>query len=153
MYEEMLSHYALKEDRLPSILLVRFSTKISNKINTIITYNQNNIEAITKWREYLEGIKRYLSNPVIAWDYTNRFSRFPNGGRFVREFDYNVAYVIKTNNVTQQAYVYIFIINLNAEEFGLKLPPTLNENKKIIPLTESYIRHIVRETLRQYLQL
>lgn len=64
-----------------------------------------------------------------------------------------LGYVIKTNNFTQQSYVYIFRVNLNAIEYGLKLPPSLNENKKIILLTESHIRHIVRETLRQYLQL
>lgn len=98
-------------------------------------------------------MKRYLSNPVLAWDYTNRYSRFPNGGRFIREFDYNIGYIIKTNNITQQSYVYVFMVNLNPQEYGLKLPPTLNENKKIIPITECHIKHIVRETLKRYLQL
>ncbi len=85
-----MKQYQLYEDRLPSKLLVRFSYDISKKINTIDSYNQNNIGAVSQWYDYLDGIKSYLSNPVIAWDYTNRFSQFPNGARFIRDFDYNL---------------------------------------------------------------
>ncbi len=148
-----MKQYLLKEDRLPTKLTVVFSPKISKQINIIDEYNYNDIDNIHQWYDYLEGIKRYITNPVIAFDYTNRYRSFPNGTRFIHDFDYNIGYTIKSNKYTNSPYVYIFNVNLKPEEYGLKVPPTLNENKRIIPLTESHIRRIIRQTLRQYLLL
>lgn len=136
----------VKEDKLPSKLIVRFSSKIAKEINAIDSFNHNNLDALYQWREYLDGIKRYISNPVIAWDYTNRYSRFPNGAVFIEDFGYNIGYSIKNDNITNQPYVYVFMMNLNPEEFGLKVPLTLKENKRI-KLTESQLRSIIRKTI------
>lgn len=144
--------YWLNEDKLPSKLFVRFSSKIDKNIKEIFTYNQNNIDALRYWLDYIESILNYLSNPSIAFDYTNRYICFPNGTRFIRDFDYNIGYTIKTDNTTNQVYVYIFMINLKLNEFCLQIPPNLNESKRFIHLTESYIKHIVRKTLKRYLQ-
>lgn len=135
--------FQLNEDKLPTKLAVRLSYKIYKEINTIDSYNQNNVVALSQWYDYLDGIKSYISNPVIAWDYTNRFSRFPNGARFIMDFDCNVGYIIKTNNTTNQPYVYVFMINLKPEEFGLRIPPNVNENR--------HIDKIITEVINQYL--
>ncbi len=81
-----------------------------------------------------------------AWDYTHRFSRFPNGSIFIKDFDYNIGYAIKTNNTTNQPYVYVFMVNLKPQEFGLIVPPTLRENRDII------ISQIITETINTYLR-
>ena len=144
----MMKQYWLKEDKLPSKLFVGFSSKITKNINTIAAYNRDNIEAIYQWRDYLNGIRSYISNPVIAWDYTNRYPRFPNGAKVIRDFDYNVAYTIKTNNTTNQPYVYVFMVNLKTDEFGLKVPPMIEEKEQY----NSSINRIIRETINSYLK-
>lgn len=135
----------LKEDKLPQKLPVKFSSAISKKIDAIDAENQNNGDALFQWRDYLEGIVTYISNPVIAWDNMGRYPRFPNGAIFISDFDYNVGYTVIIDNVTNRTCVYVFMVNLNLEEFGLKKPPTLKENK--IVLTESNLRKIISETL------
>lgn len=116
--------------------------------------------------EYNEFVSKQMINEsqepirIIEVDYTieediknNRMViHLKNGAILLKDFGCNAAYYIKTYN-TRPPYVYTFKINLKTDEYGLKVPPALNENKRIIPLTESHIRHIVRETLRQYLQL
>lgn len=64
---------------------------------------------------------------------------FANGAIFIRDFGYNVAYTIQTNYVTNQAYVYVFKVNLNSKQFGLRE----NENR---------INRIISEVLNQYLR-
>lgn len=61
-------------------------------------------------------------------------------------FNYNVGYSIKTN--AYGAYVYIFQVNLNPQAFGLKVPPSLKENKcsyTTIRLTESQFKRLLTE--------
>ena len=127
----MKQHW-LNEDKLPSRLFVAFSSEIRKRIDTIDAYNQDNPEGLSQWQDYLNGIKRYISNPVIAWDNTNRYSRLPNGTRFIRDFGFNVGFSVKTNKTTNKPYVYIFMVNLNPEEFGLKVPTSTNEAKQRI---------------------
>jgi len=122
----------LNEDKLASRLFVRFSSKLMKEITAIEIYNQHNLEAIHKWRDYLDGIKRYISNTVIAYDYTHRYPRLPNGSIFNRDFDYNVGYSVQTDKTTNQSFVYVFMVNLNTEEFGLKVPSVTNEAKQRI---------------------
>ena len=148
-----MTQYYIKEDKLPQNLSVRFSAAINERIKTIANFNRYNTEAMFQWYNYLDGIKRYLSKRTIAWDNMGRYTRWPNGTRFISDLGYNVGYSILNDKITNKDFVYIFKVNLAPEEYGLKLPPTLNENKKIIPLTESHIRQMVRETLRRYLQL
>lgn len=91
----MTNQNRLNEDKLPSKFYVRFSTKIVREIDAIETFNQHNYDGLSQWYDYLEGLKNYISNPAIAWDYTNRHIKFPNGTRFIRDFNYNVGYTVK----------------------------------------------------------
>ena len=141
----MKKQYFLNEDKLLPKLSVRFSTKIINEIDAIDSFNQNNLDGLANWHDYLDGMRSYISNPVIAWDNTNSHHILPNGTRFISNFDYNVGYTIKTNNTTQQEYVYVFMANLKPEEFGLKVPPVLKEciqNDDSIKKIQSLIERI-----------
>lgn len=156
----MIKRYELNEDRLPPKLTVLFSQKIRREIESIEIRNQNNIDGLYKWRDYLNGIRSYISNPAIAFDYTNRYSRFPNGAIYNRDFDYNVGYVIKTNNSTNQLFVYVFMVNLKPNEFGLKVPSNIKENKQYntnrvnqtIYLKESELKQMIEESVRNVLK-
>ena len=153
-----MQRYQLNENKLPYRLFVKFSQKIVNDINQIYSYNINNDEAISQWSDYLEWIKDYLSNPSIAWDYANRYTRFPNGAIYLSDFHCNVGYAIQYTRNTQQPYVYIFMANLKPEEYGLKVPPTLNENKQptnriVYHLKEYQLRRIIRESIKKVLNI
>ena len=78
----MRKQYRINEDRLPPKLIVRFSSKIAQEIKRIDALNKHNIDALNNWKEYLSGIKRYLSDSTIAWDNMGRYPRFPNGAIF-----------------------------------------------------------------------
>lgn len=83
----------------------------------------------------------------------------------MEELGYNLSYVIKTNNVTKKAYVYIFKANLKPMEFGLKTPSNsmdnqnnqnlncnkIMKNKKIIRLTESDLHNVIKESVQEAL--
>ena len=128
----------LNEDRLPLKLSVVFSSEIRKRIETIYSCNQENADGLSQWYDYLDGIKSYLSNPAIAFDYTDRYPKFPNGAIFNRDFNYNTAYVVKTDKHTNQQFVYVFKVNLNLEEFGLKSPSTISETirKAVLQILE-----------------
>lgn len=114
----------VKEDNSSSGLPVKFSVKIANKINVIYEYNQNNINGLSKWLDYLEWLKIYMSKRSVAWDYANQNTKFPNGTRYVNKLD--IGYTVKCD--AKGAYVYIFMLNLKLQEFGLKEPESLYEN-------------------------
>ena len=156
----MMERYCLNEDRLLPKLFVGFSSKITKEIDIIDAYNQNNTEGLSLWHDYIDGIRSYLSNPVIAFDYTNRYSKFPNGAIYNRDFDYNVGYVVKINNSTNQSFVYVFMVNLKPDEFGLKVPSNIKENKqynayrmkRTICLTESELERIIDKSVRRIIK-
>lgn len=154
----MKKRFCLNEDKLPQSLFVAFSSKILEDIKSINSHNQDNIKGLYQWRDYLDGIQNYLSNPSIAFDYANRYSSFPNGAKFIRDFDYNVGYTVKTNNATNQVYVYIFMVNLKPEEFGLRIPKNENKQyktnrnmKQVIRLTESDLHRVIKESVNKIL--
>ena len=123
----------LKEDKSPSKLIVNFSSKINGYIKDVSDLNQNNVEALSQWSDYIEGIKSYLSNPVIAWDNMNRYPRLRNGGRVIKDFDYNAGYTILADYVT---------VNLKPEEFGLQVPTNRTEaiERAVLPILEFHMR-------------
>ena len=138
----------LNEENLPPKLLVSFSAEIRNNINLIKVYNKNNHDALYQWYDYIENMKNYISNRKIAWDYANRYSRFPNGAVHLVELGYDVYFIVKTNNTTQTNYIYVFKLDLKPEEFGLKIPSTLKENKKkTIRLTETEFKQMLVECI------
>lgn len=73
-----------EEKNLPK-LPVFFSTPIQNKMKYIEKYNQNNVDGISQWYEYIENLKDYISNNSIAWDMANRYFHFSNGAIHLEE--------------------------------------------------------------------
>ena len=96
------------EESIPSRLIVGFSKEITNRIESIYKYNQGN-EALVQWSEYLETIRKYISNPSIAFDYKHSSIHFRNGAILLKDFGCDAIYYIKTND-THPPYVYIFKI-------------------------------------------
>lgn len=152
----MIEH-RINEDKFPPKLSVIFSKKITNEIDAIDYYNRNNYDKLSMWHDYIDGIRNYISNPVIAWDNTNRYIHFPNGATYIRDFNFNVGFTIKTNS--NKTYVYVFTINLKPAEFGLKVPQTLNENKQhtstkiVYRMKESQLRRIIQESIKKVLNI
>lgn len=71
--------FCLNEDVILTKLIVVLSDDIQERINNIDWYNRNNIDALSQWHNYLDGLVNYISNPVIAWDNMNWYQHFPNG--------------------------------------------------------------------------
>ena len=138
----------MNEDKLPPKIPVRFSTKVSSIIDSIISHNKGNIQAISEWLEYLETVKNYVSNPVIAWDYTNRNIQLKNGTKFIQDFDFNIGYTIITDYTTNSPFVYIFMVNLKPQEFGLR---ECKRRRNAVTITESKLRRIIAESIRKIL--
>lgn len=143
-----MKHHRLNEDKLPPKIPVRFSIKVSSKIDSIISHNKGNIQAISEWLEYLETVKNYVSNPVIAWDYTNRNIQLKNGTKFIQDFDFNIGYTIITDYTTNSPFVYIFMVNLKPQEFGLR---ECKRRRNAVTITESKLRRIIAESIRKIL--
>ena len=132
----------LYEDKLPSKLPIVFSSKIRKTMEAIYDFNQDKSNNLFQWYSYIDDVQSYISNRVIAWDYSNRHIRFPNGAFYIRDFNYNVGYTIKESN--DYTYVYVFMLNLKPEEFGLKVP-SVNEslNNIIENVLNNYLKHNV----------
>lgn len=141
--------YWLKEDKRLTKLPVVFSPEISQSIDNVYRRNYDSQEALTEWKNYIDGIIGYISNPVIAWDYVGRYPHFPNGAIYVSDFGYNAAFIVKTNFKANQPYVYLFKLNLNLEAFGLKTPPLKEEN--LISVTKSDFKNMVLESVGKIL--
>ena len=146
----------LNEDKRPQKLSIWFIPKISDKITEIIEFNYNNQSALTQWEESIEGMKDYISNPVIAFDYIKRCRHNPSGTMCNNYFGYNITYAIKQNKISGIPYVCIFDINLKLEEFGLKDPSKIQEYKQpideavqVIHLTESDIQKMVIRVIQE----
>ena len=138
----------LNEENLPPKLPVSFSAEIRNNINLIKDYNQNNRDALYQWGDYIDNLKNYISNRKIAWDYANRYVHFPNGAVHLVELGYDVTFIVSFDRTRNVNYVYVFKLDLKLEEFGLKIPPTLNENKKkTIRLTETEFKQMLVECI------
>ena len=145
-----MNSFLLKEDYKILPLPVILSSKLKNRINAIKIYNQNNINGISQWNIYLKGIINYIEKRSIAFDYSNRSSLLPNKTRYNNDLNYGIGYQIMTDT-NDCAFAFVFMMNLKPEEFGLKVPPTLKEDKqynnpirKVYHLNESDIRMIVR---------
>ena len=136
-----MKRQSLKEDKPLPKLPVLFSAKIMDTINKVKIKNSNCPEKLLQWYDYIDSIKSHISNPVIAWDNTNRFRQFPNGAKFVSDFDFNIGYVIKTNKQTQQNYVYV-MVNLKIQDYDL------NENKNLIRISETEFKQIITESVK-----
>lgn len=155
----MKDRFDLCEDSRPQKLPVYFSSKIKNRITEIYKHNQNSPTALGQWSQYIEGLKNYISNPVIAFDYTNRYAHYPNGAIHLVELNYDVSFITKSNGTDRYVYVYIFDINFKLDNFGLK-DHIITENKQNntmknvnkIRLTETQLRSIIKECVKKVLR-
>lgn len=121
-------------------------------------YNQNNLEAYYQWYEYIDNLKCYISNRKIAWDYACRYIHFPNGSIHLIELGYDVTFIVSTDKTRGKNFVYVYKADLKPQEFGLRVPPnleenkqykynTMNTNKSVIRLTESELHKIIEEAI------
>lgn len=145
-----MKQFYITEDTRAAKLYVTFSHTLSNMIDTIEAYNQNKHDGIIQLANYLEGLKEYLSNPQIAFDYAHKYQHFRNGAIHLEELGYNVSFIVKTNKYGQ-SYVYVFKINLDVSDFGLDNPyktETKQYSKLDTIITEVLNRYLGRELLR-----
>lgn len=135
-----MNHYCIKEDKRLPKLSVRFSQEITSGIESVNARNYDNQEALSEWNDYIDGIIRYISNPVIAWDNMNRFHHTSNRETFIDEMGMDVGFIIETDSTDNQ-YVYVFYLDLKTEDYGLYESVRM----KSVVLTELDLRMMVRE--------
>ena len=149
-----MMRYCLHEDFRLEKLPIRYSDGLKEKIEDVIFYNKFEYENLNQWVNDLKGIVSWLSNPAIAWDNRNEFIHHNNGDTYISR--YGILFKI-LNYMDEQGvehnFVYVLDVGINPQNYNLRVPPYLYENKKTLSITESCIKHIVRETLNQYLHL
>lgn len=138
--------YYVNENAQPK-LPVRFSPEIDYEIDTVCARNINNDEGLIQFAKYIEGLKKYISNPVIAWDNMDRYYHHPNGETYLDELGYDIGFIIKEDD-ENKTYVYVFYLNLNLDDFGL----CESRRKNIIRLTSSDLKRIITESVQRILQ-
>lgn len=122
-------HCVLKEDKQPDPLYVKFSQRINKEIDLIKDYNVNNPKGIKEWDDYLKILKNYISKPVNALDYTNKYPQWRNGSKYVNELGFNFAYNILINSFDKRYFVYIFYLDYKLQDYNLLMPPALSRIK------------------------
>ena len=151
--------HILNEDKRPPKLPVVVSPEIIEKMDRIADYNKDKKEKISEWYEGIDGFKDYISNPVIAWDYTDKFTHISDGETIIKELGFEASYTIKTNKNKGENYVFVFKLTLKPDEFGLDVPSSLKENvqnnkryqiKQTISSNNDYGK-ILMERYRSYL--
>lgn len=150
-----LSHLTENEQSLT--LPTYFSSEFDEKIDEIIWYNQFEKEARKQLKEELGSILNYISNRSIALSYSNRDKEDLNTTIFKQILGHNVAYKIITDN--DSVSICIENIEFDAEQFGLKLPPYIQDSKqhnttvkKVILLKESELKKMIGESVRTVLK-
>lgn len=121
-----MSTKQIYEDKLPPKIPVVGSSKVKAEILKIENYNQNNRESLSRWFQYIHNLESYISNPVIAWDYTGKYQH-RNGTTIVKELGYNVQFKINTDK-SNKNFIEIINLDYNLKEFGLDVPPSLTES-------------------------
>lgn len=125
----MAKSNCLKEDKTLPKLPIIFSTEVSNKIDEVFDFNKNDDNALSQFNDYIEGLKSYISNPVIAWDNMGRYQHSANGQVHIRELGYDVTFIIDVS--TDKNFVYVIELKLKTKDCEWKLPPYLDECLKI----------------------
>ena len=123
----MNSKYLAEDKRLQK-LAVRFSEELIEKIDTIRDYNRGN-ENLVQLYEYIDGLRSYISNPVVAWDNTGKYQHNSKKETHLKELGYDVIFTIKINKATNTTYIYVLNIKLNILNLGLEIPQNLGESK------------------------
>lgn len=150
---------SMNEDILPQKIPLIYSARIRREIKDAMDANQNNQEGLSKWKEYVDGITDYVSNRSIAFDYRNAYPHFQNGATFINDFGYNVGFNFIEDSTTGQLMIFVFMVNLNLEEFGLKEPQNEQNNnmEKLIhmerkhQINEARLKRIVSESISRHI--
>ena len=130
-------------------LPVIFAPEIIYRIEYIKSRNQFNTEGLSQWIDYLEWIVRFISNKSIAWDYAGQFKSDRYGNVYFNSLGYNLVFNFEEDEETTQLYVVIVDMDLNIEEFGLNESKTRKNTNR---LTETYLYHIIKSTIRSVLR-
>lgn len=125
-----MKRHILQEENIQD-LPVWISSNVTSKIDAILKYNQDSYDKVCQWMEYINGLKKYISHPQIAFDYANRYQHYRNGAIHLVELEYDVEFINKTDKYGRLC-VYVFALKSNAPKYGLQLPPDLNESLQII---------------------
>ena len=151
----------LSEGKFPERLPVYLTFKLSNKIDSIISYNRNNVNGVRQFLDYIETLKRYISDTVIAWDNMMAGRHGKNGLTCIKALGYNTLYLVKISKKTGFPYVCIVEIYPDFRDFELNIPPVKkriknSKNSSTSPTTnillkESDIRSMVKECIRRIL--
>ena len=142
--------HKIDEDKLPPRFTVVLSTNVSQNIRTIYEYNQNNLEALSQWYEFMSDMWLYISNRAIALDYANRYSHLSDGTIHMNELGYDIVFYVGYNSAKDKSYVYVSKVKLNPQSFGLEVPPGLVESKhnhSVIRLTEAQFKRMLTECI------
>ena len=166
----------LNEDKRLEPYKVWFTPTVRHTIDVIKAYNSNNIEGIKEFEEYLQGLKSYISKPVLAWDNIDKYPHTRNGATHVHELGYNFIYYVNNSKFDHKQYVCVVKIYFNLSEFGLQDPFATNGNqqrplvgnqqgqvkenilnkntnrvRRTIHLKESELKRMIDETVRSVL--
>ena len=155
VYTRQLTHSRrpiLNEGKHPHPLPVCLSKRIKNYIHRIERFNWDKQEAVTRWREYINTVINYIEQPSVAFDYAGRAWCTHYCTMFNYDLGYNIGYKIMVDNY-DEAFVFVFKMNLQPENFGLLIPQTKKKHssQKIYTVTEPKLRHIIKEAVRQIL--
>ena len=87
------------------------------------------VENLT-FEEYLQGLKSYISKPVLAWDNIDKYPHTRNGATHVHELGYNFIYYVNNSKFDHKQYVCVVKIYFDLSEFGLQDPFATNRNQQ-----------------------
>lgn len=145
----MRQNYLTENKRLTKLPII-FSDKVINKIDLIRDVNKGD-DNLYQLYEYIDGLKSYIANPVIAWDNVGKYRHNSKGETYLKELGYSVWFTIKTNKTSNVNYVYVFKIDFPLKKLGLKTPSNLGENRTIRNFSNDEYCRILLEKYDAYL--
>lgn len=145
----MQQTYLTEDKRLPKLPVI-FSDKVIDKIDLIRDVNKGD-ENLYQLYEYIDSLKSYIANPVIAWDNVGKYRHNSTGETHIKELGYNVGFTIKTNQTTNTNYVYVFKIVFPLKKLELKIPSDLDESQNKKCLSNDEFCRILIEKYDAYL--
>lgn len=145
----MRQNYLTEDKRLTKLPII-FSDKVIDEIDLIRDVNKGD-DNLYQLYEYIDGLKNYITNPVIAWDNVGKYRHNSRGETNIKELGYNVIFTIKTNQTTNTNYVYVFKIVFPLNRLGLKIPSDLYENQNKKHLSNDEYCRILMEKYDAYL--
>lgn len=101
--------------------ILHFSTEIAEKILQISEHNKDKKEELAEWHNSIDGLISHISNPVIAWDNTDKCKRERNGVLHLKELGEEGTYTYK-GTVEYDENLVIPKTNFGNVESNLSIP-------------------------------